>query len=234
MLVTSFYDIYQRSDRCIEYLSIFYDLGYSGIPIIVFTHPNLVHRFQHFPSSVKVIGIPLEMFELYQIGMSYQGELPLQRCMNKDTKEFLSLMNSKIESIRRASDVCDDDTFVWIDFGILKIIKNKDTFLETLRIVNQTPYDKIHIPGCWQFGCAFTIDVVNWRFCGGIFVIPRKHISAFYQHSKNVLTDFCQKPQYKLTWETNIWYVVEFCALRDIIQWYQADHNDSILLHIPR
>ena len=216
-----------------EYLYLFYDLGISGIPILLFTDPSLVSKFKIFPPCVQVIGVPLETFELYQIGMSYQGALPAHRNPAKDTKEFLSLMNTKVEFLLRASEVCEDDTLLWIDFGILKIVKNKETFMEMLRRVNQTSFDRIQIPGCWAYGSAFTVDSVHWRFCGGLVVFPRKCIQPFFAHTKHVLTDFCTLPMYKLSWETNVWYVTEFCAAKDMIQWYLADHNDSILMNIP-
>jgi hypothetical protein len=41
-------------------------------------------------------------------------------------------------------------------------------------------------------------------------------------------------PIYKLTWETNVWTTIEFCAERANIQWYFADHNDTIVLNIDR
>ena len=37
---------------------------------------------------------------------------------------------------------------------------------------------------------------------------------------------------YKLTWETNVWSTIEFCAEHKNIVWYFADHDDSIVLHI--
>ena len=55
----------------------------------------------------------------------------------------------------------------------------------------------------------------------------------FYDHSKNVLTDFCTMPIYKLTWETNVWSVIEYCAERDHMVWYAADHNDSMIMNAP-
>jgi hypothetical protein len=232
MLVTSYYDIYNKPENFTTYLELFSKLGNSGIPIILFTDPSLVSNFESF-SSVKVIGLPLESYELYSIAAKYNGDLPSSRNNAKDTKEFLSLMNTKIEFVKKASDLTDDDTLIWVDYGILKIIKNKDRFINKLREVNERKFTKITIPGCWGFGRPFSCNDVNWRFCGGLFVIPRNHIDTFYNHSKNVLSDFCNSPQYKLTWETNVWYVIEFCAARDIIDWYFADHDDSILLNIP-
>jgi hypothetical protein len=232
MIVTSYYDIYQKPEKLMEYIYLFYDLATSGISILLFTDPAFVSKFKIFPSSLRVIGLPLEAFELYQIAAKYAGALPSNRTAEKDTKEFLSLMNTKIEFILRASEICEDNTFIWVDFGILKIIKNKERFINKLRIVNEMQFKKITIPGCWGFGHPFSMDHVNWRFCGGLFVTPREHIETFYRHSKNVLTDFCFLSQYKLTWETNVWNIIEACAMRDSIKWYFADHDDSILLNI--
>lgn len=232
MIVTSYYDIYNKPERLMEYLSLFYDIGISGIPIILFTDPSLVRKFRILPPSVRVIGIPLESFDLYSMAMSYTGELPSNRTVAKDTKEFFGLMNTKIEFILRASEICEDDTFMWVDFGILKIIKNSERFINKLKSINEKTFNKITIPGCWGMGRSFSVDEVNWRFCGGVFVMPRKHIQNFFDHSRNVLKDFCTLPIYKLTWETNVWNIVEFFACRDIIQWYFADHNDSILHNI--
>lgn len=232
MLVTCYYDIYNKPENFATYLELFSKLGNSGIPIILFTDPSLVSNFESF-TSVRVIGIPLESYELYSIANNYNGNLPSSRTPTKDTKEFLSLMNTKIEFVKKAAELCEDDTFMWIDFGILKIIKNKDRFINKLREVNERKFTKITIPGCWGYGQPFSCDAVNWRFCGGFFVIPRHHIDTFYNHSRHVLSDFCTLHQYKLTWETNVWYIIEFCAAKDIIDWYFADHDDSIVLNIP-
>jgi hypothetical protein len=232
MLVTSYYDIYGKPEKFMEYLYLFYDLGISGIQIIVFTDPSLVPKFRIFPPSVKVIGVPLETFEMYSIAMRYGGELPSTRNVTKDTKEFFGLMNTKTEFILRASELCEDDTLIWIDFGILKISKYSERFINKLKSINTTSFSKIIIPGCWSFGRPFTVNSVNWRFCGGILVIPRKHVLTFYEHSKNVLNDFCKQSNYKLTWETNVWNIVEFCAMKNDIAWYFADHDDSMILNI--
>jgi len=232
MLVTCYYDIYNKPEKFMEYIYLFYDLGTSGIPIIVFTDPELVSKFHIFPYNVKVIGIPLKEFELYSIGMNYDRELPVNRTTDKDTKEFYSLMNTKMEFIKKAKEYCEDETLIWIDFGILKIVKNKERFLSKLREVNETKCKKMTIPGCWSFGRGMSVDNIHWRFCGGFFVIPRKEVERFYNHSKGVLNDFCRMEMYKLTWETNVWSVIESCAEKDNIDWYFADHNDTMVMNI--
>ena len=150
----------------------------------------------------------------------------------KDTKDFFALMNTKVEFVKKASELFNNDTFTWIDFGILKLVKKPERFISKLKLINENKFNKIIIPGCWEAGRKFSVDTVNWRFCGTIFVAPRHLIEIFYDSSKHVLNDFCSKPQYKLTWEVNVWCIVESCT-KDIIEWCSADHNDSLVLNIP-
>lgn len=233
MFITAYYDIYNKPERFFQYLDLFYDLALSGLPILLFTDPSLVRKFRILPSNVRVIPMPLNTFELYNIGMSYTRELPSGRTPEKDTKEFFSLMNTKIEFIKRAMDFCEDETLIWIDYGILKIVKDQTRVLEKLKEVNGRVFKKMTIPGCHSFGRHFTVEHVNWHYCGGLIIIPKSYVLTFYNHCKHVLIDFCTLPQYKLTWETNTWYVVSACSERDNIVWIQADHNDTMFLNIP-
>ena len=238
MLVTAYYDIYGKPERFMEYLSLFYDLGISGLPIILFTDPSLVSKFRIFPKSVTVIGAPLDSFELYNIAMKYNGDLPPTRNVQKDTREFFALMNTKMEFVKRAQQYLreqtnqEEQTFMWIDFGIMKIMKNPERVIDMLKEIQPRTYNKFTIPGCWSYGRTFTVNAIHWRFCGGFFVIPQDQIERFYGHSKCVLTDFCTQSMYKLTWETNVWTLIEFCAEKDNIAWYFADHNDTMILNI--
>lgn len=233
MLVTSFYEIYGKPERIPQYFKWFEPLGHSGLSMIVFTEEEFVPLFAGYPSTVQVIVLPLKGLELYKIGMNYNRELPLNRTPEKDTQEFLSLMNTKIELLRYASYYCEDDTFIWIDFGIFKIFKTPKKCIAKLYQLSHLSFNQIAIPGCDSFlqhGCY--PDRVNWRFCGGFFVMPRKHLDEFYNNSKNVLSSFCDDPQYKLTWEVNIWYIIEMCTGRKNIVWYHAGHEDTIILNI--
>jgi len=225
MFVTCYYDIYNKPENFDLYSQWFHTV--TEFPMILFTDPSLVSKF-NFP-MVTVVGIPLETFELYSIAHKYNVELPSHRSELKDTKDFLALMNTKIEFIKRASEMVEDDTFIWIDYGIFKIIKNRELAFDKLKQIQNMKYTHITIPGCWDAGLHYSNDSVYWRFCGGFFVIPRHHIDTFYDYSKNVLTDLCT--QHKLTWETNIWYMIEQ-KTHGIIQWYSADHNDSIILNL--
>jgi hypothetical protein len=239
MFITSLYDLYGNPEAMRTYLELFRPLAESGLPFLVFTDPSLLPLWDiMYPNlrlltNLGIIPLSLSECELYQIGMSYQGDLPTHRHPTKDTKEFFSLMNTKIEFMKKGAALTDDPTLIWLDMGLLKIVTNKEKCLERLRALHASPFDKITIPGCWSHMPACDVNRVNWRFCGGLLILPRRFLPSFYDHSKNVLTDFCTLPIYKLTWETNVWSVIEYCAEKENIVWYQADHNDSMILAVP-
>jgi hypothetical protein len=232
MIITSYYDLYNNPDSFDKYFSNFNNLANSGLPIIVFTEPHLITKFNNCPSSVQIFGIPLETFELFSIANNYSRDLPNICHPQKDTKQFLSFLNTKIEFILRASEISEDDTFIWVDFGILNNIKYTEQFILKLHSLDKKGFNKVIIPGFHNYGQGFTVDEINCRFCGSFFIIPRKYVKIFYGHSKNVLTDFCTIPMYKLCWETNVWNIIEACAMKDDITWYFADNDDSLINNI--
>ena len=235
MFVTCYYDIYQKPERFTEYRAWFDDLGHSGLPFVLFADPAMIPQFEGvYPPTVELVPLALTDCELYRMAMAYQGELPGNRSVEKDTKEFFALMNTKMELVHRAHKLHPEaEKLMWIDFGIMKIFKNRTRCLAKLREIIASPFEKLTIPGCWGFGRTFTVNAIHWRFCGGFFVMPASAADRFMDHSRNVLRDFCNMSIYKLTWETNVWTIIECCAEKDNIQWYFADHNDTMILNCP-
>jgi len=231
MLVTAFYNIYPGKDRFFEYMTLFYDLAISGIPILIFVEPDMIRKLRIFPSTVKVVGLPLKDCELYQLGMKYTRDLPAGRTESKDTKEFYSLMNTKIEFVKRAAAIVPAETYTWVDVGILKLVKNTDACITKLREIDGRATTKLIMPGCWAFGRSMSVEYIHWRFAGTMFTCPVGLVEEFYNHCKGVVRDFCALPQYKLTWETNIWSIVELFAMKDKMTWYQCNHDDSLIMN---
>lgn len=227
MIVTAFYDIYDNPDKLKYYTALFHDICNSELPIVVFTDPSLMYLFGTVPDNVRICPVPLIEFELYSLAMAYKGELPAVRNHAKDTQKFLALMNTKIEFIMRAGGGRSDETYIWVDFGILKIIRDRPAFIHKLRIANGSKFDKITIPGYLSYGCPVDCDNVSWRFCGGILIVPSSSITLFFHKSKHMLTYLCTTQ--KLTWETNMWYFMELGGEHANIEWYFGSFNDSIL-----
>ncbi len=232
MIVTCLYDIGHHDDRILELRYWFEELALHGLPITVCTEPSLLPLFSQLPNSVRVLALPKECLELYSIAMSYQGELPVHRNRAKDTKEYLALLNTKLEWMYRISEIVEDDTFVWLDIGILKHIRDTHRFLDELERIHRQSFDKVVLPG-WSEASSFSADTVTSHFFGCFFVVPRKHLGAFFKHSKTVLTDMCTQSMYKLCWETNIWTIIDSCAMYDDIRWYTCDQDDSLILSFP-
>jgi hypothetical protein len=233
MIVTSYYEIYGKPERVPQYFKWFEPLGHSGLSMIVFTEEEFVHLFKDYPKTVQVIVLPLESLELYQMCMNYDRELPRHRNLEKDTQKYFALINAKIELIKYAAEYCQDDTLIWIDFGICKVFKDPKKCIDKVCQLSTLSFTKIVSPGCTRYlEREISTNNVNWRFCGGLLIVPRDLLSYFYNHSKNVLSRFCDLPQYNLTWEVIVWSVIEASTNRENIIWFQADHNDTMILDI--
>jgi hypothetical protein len=212
-------------------MTLFYDIGISGLPIVIFVDPSMVYKLRIFPKSVHVVGLPLKDCEIYRQAMAYTRELPVGRTASKDTKEFMGLMNCKPEFIKRAAALFPAEKYIWIDVGIMKIVKKPEQCIAKLHELEGRSFPKIRFGGCWEFGRPMNVEHIHWRVAGGMIIIPSGLVDEFYNHCKGVVRDFCTLPQYKLTWETNIWSVVELFAMKDNMSWYMCDHDDSLILN---
>jgi hypothetical protein len=162
--------------------------------------------------------------------MNYNGPLPSSRNIVKDTKEFLGLMNTKIEFLRRAKDIKRSYNYYWIDMGILKIVKNREAVLKQLRHLHlqsfMNPFSLITIPGCWEQRPMNTNEI-HWRFCGGFMLGDAGSIVQFYQLYDEYFPLFMRNYR-KLVWEVNFWGWLEANSEWKP-RWYSADHNDCII-----
>lgn len=154
-------------------------------------------------------------------------ELPNNRNLEKDTKEFLILMNSKPYFLAKAKEYTTSDTLVWIDFGILKITNDLDHFKRNFSQLKK--YNKILIPGG-----IFSKNILDenklmegifWRFLGGIIICPRELVDDFCIKTFMEVLKLLNKN--KITWEVNIWANIEY-ENPDMIHYYRADHNKSM------
>lgn len=238
MLVTAYYDIYGKPARFWEYFDLFYDMAASGLPIVLFTDPTLLRKFRFLPPTVHVVAVPLESFELYRMAMAYKGELPTHRDPAKDTQAFFGLMATKAEFVKRAKELFPNERqYLWQDYGVRKILKDHEVsiVIEKLKQIEEHGnYTRGCFPGCWADSRGFSVESVNWRFCGGFYILPASFVDRFFDHNRAVLRDFTTNPLYKLTWETNCYTCVSlFAEDRHMLQVYLADHNSSMWENAP-
>lgn len=195
--------------------------------------------FKHPPFSprlrIHVLRRPLAAFETWSsiMGCSTVLHLPAQRNADKDTLEYIALMNCKAEMIWSVVPFLSTSTgpLVWIDAGIMKIFKGPTPNFKQFQVASYAT-DKVTAPGCWsqvqgQGQGQDTRNSICWRFCGGILVVPPALATRLYNGCRDVLTTMFGSQQ--IAWEVNVWAELE---ARDssLFEWRSADHNERILM----
>lgn len=163
----------------------------------------------------------------------FREKLPCERNVEKDTFEYLALMNAKTEFINLAisDDIFHTKQFAWIDFNVFHIIKNIEATSANIVHISQNllANDCVIFPGCWDAGtCARSLWTrINWRFCGGFFIGTMDSLRNMHTLIEAGLSEILRRHG-GLTWEVNLWSELEnTTSWRP--RWYKADHNDSIL-----
>jgi hypothetical protein len=176
-------------------------------------------------ANLTVEYIELEDLDTYKEIQDLNYTLPHSRNTHKDTSNYMILMNSKIEFMKRASNVIESLRYAWIDFSIFHVLKDPDTstYLSELPALNIK--EGLYIPGCWN-KAEPNFSAISWRFCGGFFLGDKSSIEAFYDIHKNKFKEIIVSKG--LSWEVNVWALYEY-AYGLQCTWFKADHNDSIV-----
>lgn len=116
-------------------------------------------------------------------------------------------------------------TLVWMDYGIGHVSG------VTPEVVNEfldnVAHDDLAIPGCWEREYAqenANYLWPNWRFCGGLMVVPAMRAAGLYKAIKMEVARHINATK-NLTWEVNTLAQVEKVLP---IRWYKADHDASM------
>jgi hypothetical protein len=92
--------------------------------------------------------------------------------------------------------------------------------------------DVIFIPGCEGYtrhtDMGLYLVSVNWRFCGGLLVVPADLIHRLYTTVLYGLQIMCVDTGVA-TWEVNVWAYIEPYLP---ILWAAANHDASLLLSV--
>ena len=204
-----------------EYFSHFEHLVATGLPIVAYVAPALAGQVRG--PNVTVVPTTLKDLPLWRETQGMEIRLPAIRNLSKDTADYLVLVNSKTELMRRTIARTDPDaTHAFVDFGIFHVIRDRRQAQNRLRALAATYAEVVTLPGISR-DVSDELDRVNWRFCGGFFYGPADAMLTFaelHQQRARALLPM-------LSWEVNIWASME--RHRELAcQWYQAGHDDSI------
>ena len=238
--VTAFIDINQNTqNKSIDWrFDNFCDLARSGINLCVYIDTKWFDRLQTIANIYPNVKI-MKMVNLQDTFVSktcsqIKYTLPSVRNEEKDTADYMMLINSKYEFTKDAiqQNVWNTTHFAWIDFSIFYIFKNKELSAAGLRSLSN---DKLAskffaIPGCWNKQTTNSPQSVNWRFCGGFFIGDKNSVMDFCELCERKFPEYIRSMKC-LSWEVNFWAWLETMH-KWSPTWYSADHNDRIL-YVP-
>ena len=224
--VTAFINISNTINKQ-AYFNDFEKLAKTCIPITLFMDSlekeygtQLINTY----SNVKIIRY-LTKDELYINKLSLPLKLPEYRNIEKDTEDYLKLMNNKIFFVEEASkvNIFNTEVFAWIDFRIFHIITDNELITKKLQDISVKKYNSniVEFAGNLQ-NKNIVLDKINWRFLGGYFLIGRDKIDILIEKTKNILLILST-----LTWEVNIWAILEYINIFEF-GWYLGNHNNFI------
>lgn len=246
--VTAIYDIYNEKEFDARKtkenrIARFEEIASTGINIVLFCcskyHQLLQSTLTKY-SNVKLLDvINLSDTLIYKLSETYEKEtnkkldLPMARHSIKDSREYMILMNSKIEFMKRAIDIniWNSNLFFWFDFSISYLFQNKNSTLNKLINLSSEEFEnKVYIPGCWEPNYNDYINNLNWRYAGSVFFGKKETLLSFYNLSINLFPHFLKKYN-KLIWEVNYWFWLEL-NYKFQPKWYLVNHDDTLITNI--
>lgn len=183
-----------------------------------------------YKDNIIIIKCPLTKISIYSniIKQKNKLTLPSMRNIEKDTCEYMALVNSKFEFLLKSISLIETPYIAWIDAGISKILSNPEDMFNSISKYNIENLDTILIPGAYQKDISFKDLQTNiyWIFLGGFFICAKDIINKFYFSLEETIKKFIQYNS--IVWEVNVW--VELSKTMKIFEWYKADHNDTMFI----
>jgi len=235
--VTCYYHLSENENKPPSWrLGHFEKIASLGLNICVYgdstTTPWLEKLVVKYP-NICLLDILYDNTPIVQICKAIDWDLPSNRNHEKDTREYLTLMNAKIEFVHDAilKNPFQTNHFAWIDFSMAYLFHNPENSFQKLQQLSQQnlPEKYLAIPGCWSFPPKDIKNLIHWRFCGTFFIGDKYKIKEFYKLYQTHFPEFLYKIN-GLTWEVNFWAWLEIQEkLEWKPQWYESDHNDKLL-----
>ena len=202
------------------------------VDILLFVQPSILPFIKIQHKRLMIVPLGLDNSKTYTKIISKQLTLPKNRNVVKDKLEYFALMNAKLDFMVLAKKYYPEfDHYAWIDGSIFKLFKNTSKSQTLIKSISNKKLPLNIISPFGDKSPLYPIDPINvdmifWRFLGSIFIMPAATIDPFYKISENVIDKLILEN--KITWEINIWAIVETHYKRPFIT-YRSNHDDSIL-----
>ena len=193
---------------------------------------------QYFADSLEQF--PNTSFHLFERNENYLFDHESQMSQfsvisdnpTKDTIGYMFTQCHKTEWVKLAIEKNPFQTtdFIWVDFGILHMIRDENAFPIFLEKMSRKTYDTVRIASCVDPNEECKTDIyhrIAWFFAGSVFGGSSSALLKFAEKMKTFCLDFVDKRQH-LMWEINVWYLL-YKEEPGLFNPYRADHNLSIL-----
>ena len=227
MFVTALYKVYADGDAVGDRLLRDFDVlaRHLGDELIVFADEHFHPRVRD-ANVRRVLRVPIGELAIYNEIVGSRPALPPFRNADKDTLEYLALMNTKVEFLARALPYADGD-LMWLDAGVNKVFRHPGPTYDRLQRLAHDPRYDVVVGGCHQdaYSREQLAESVRWNFLGGFIMLKRAFVAEFMERNLASIRRFLARGA--ITWEVNVWIDV-FQAAHVNALWYRADHDDSL------
>jgi len=243
--MTIYNESFQNKDQTWRFAH-FEKLCQTGISIAVFCSRDVESVFREeilekYPNVLLFESLDLSETQAYQTLMTveqeHEIELPGIRRLEKDTREYMLLMNSKTEFLQRViqKNPFGSTHFAWIDFSIFYIFKGREVVCQKMLsdMSKRTLMPRfLTMAGCWDWGrqhmsIVWIVNEIMWRFCGGFFLGSADLMLEFHNKNVEYFKIFLQRHK-RLVWEVNLWADLELTEEMSF-NVFPADHNERML-----
>ena len=213
-VVTGYYPILKHTRSAADYGAAGEQLGTLPFPIKAFYH------------QVERCWLYKEITKNGKRITHSEGDNP-----EKNSLAFHCVQHQKFEWLAGASLLDPTaDTFVWLDYGMIGYVPGVTVAVieKFLHKVKADPIDDaVTIPGCWPVNYSFfKDDQPNWRFCGGVMVVPARFVKPLALEMRKATLQGIENTD-NVTWEINDLARLER-KHKIPIRWYQANHDASM------
>jgi hypothetical protein len=221
----------------------YYELGklllLSDTPKIIFVDIVMYNMIEEYENeNTKIIIVDKSFIYMYDYIDKLSNFNLNTNNINKDTIEYMFIMCSKTEWLRRAIlyNPFKTDHFIWLDFGLRHVFKcSDDEFIMKINNMKYKVYDDIRIGHIWDLNINYSFNIykdITWYFAGGVVGGGKDELLKLADRVKHQCIDIMTN-QHTIMWEVNVWYMVyQYNMIKsNMIKYnpYKCDHNDSII-----
>ncbi len=136
------------------------------------------------------------------------------------------ILLQRYEWMRMAAELYPDvDVFAWIEYTVMKQRNvSPEVVQQFISSLEEKEFDSLSLPGCWEKG-PINDSYAHWRFCGSVWVCPRKYIFAQEEAIKTVVS-LRTKFNKTISWDMNSMAYVELLDILPI-RWYNGNHDET-------